>query len=599
VTEPGAGSASRRPRIASLWQKHRARWTLPLVIIVIIGAVAVIDHLGSHRISQVDQTATSQLVAATGGGATVELDQPWSGFNPDTPAGAASSTPTLLSSVLPSAYVINSKLQPEVNSDLLLSVEATSISPLTIQYVINPKATWSDGVPVSADDFVYAWESQRGDGLDVNGQPDQVASTLGYDDISSVTPSHGGKTVTVTFSTPYTDWRDLFDHMVPAHIARRVGWNDGFETFDPALDLSAGPYLLHSVSADRAVLLKNPKWWGTPAILDRVTVNVAEQERSWTGALAAGNHTVVQPANFDMGGLQAVSSLPNTESVLKPSLNFLDLEFNVTTAPMDRTALRQAVALAIDRTSLLAHTFGTIDPDLVVDQDHLATPALPSYNASSAAAAYDTADPTASDHLLKGLGYHRDASGDYVGADGKPLTLRMAVETGGPWISGVAALLAAQLRAAGITVVTTPVAGVAGLEATLATDSYDMALVTRVSSPYGTATAGWYSVTVGGTGSLDQQDWSQFDDPEVDQLFVQAAEDLDPVAGAAIYGEIDDQLWDQMVALPLFGEPGLLANGVQISGMEYNPSEDGVLWNVPLWNILVPSPSGKPGSTTG
>ena len=112
MTGPGAGSASRRPRVASLWEQHRARWTLPLVIIVIIGLVAVVDHLGSHRISQVDQQSTSQLVAATGGAATVELDQPWSGFNPNTPAGAASSTPTLLSSVLPSAYVINPKLVP-------------------------------------------------------------------------------------------------------------------------------------------------------------------------------------------------------------------------------------------------------------------------------------------------------------------------------------------------------------------------------------------------------------------------------------------------------------------------------------------------------
>ena len=50
---------------------------------------------------------------------------------------------------------------PQVNTDLLESVEATSTSPLTIQYVINPKAVWSDGVPVTADDFIYAWQSQR------------------------------------------------------------------------------------------------------------------------------------------------------------------------------------------------------------------------------------------------------------------------------------------------------------------------------------------------------------------------------------------------------------------------------------------------------
>ncbi len=59
--------------------------------------------------------------------------------------------------------------------------------------MVNPKAVWSDGVPVTADDFIYAWQSQRGDGVDVDGQPDQVASTLGYRDVASVTGSHGGR----------------------------------------------------------------------------------------------------------------------------------------------------------------------------------------------------------------------------------------------------------------------------------------------------------------------------------------------------------------------------------------------------------------------
>jgi len=171
VTDNGAESVERRTRIAALWRKHRARWTLPLVIIVIIGVVAIVDHLDSRRISQVDDQKTSALVPATGGRTVVELDRPWAGFNPNTPTGAVSTSATLLSSVLPSAYTMSSGLAAQVNSSLLLSVETTSTSPLTIQYVINPAAVWSDGVPVSADDFIYAWQSQRGDGWMSTGNP--------------------------------------------------------------------------------------------------------------------------------------------------------------------------------------------------------------------------------------------------------------------------------------------------------------------------------------------------------------------------------------------------------------------------------------------
>ena len=594
MSPSGTGEAGRRPRLASLWGKHRARWTLPLVIIFVIGLVAVVDHLGSPRIRQVDAISTSPLVAATGGTATVDLDRPWSGLNPNTPAGAGSSTPTLLSSVLPSAYVISPKLIPEVNTNLLVSVEATSTTPLVIQYVINPRAVWSDGVPVSADDFIYAWKSQKGDGVDVTGRPDRVASTLGYRDVASITPSAGGKTVTVKFSKPYTDWRDMFDHMVPAHIARQVGWNHGFDDFSPAVDLSAGPMTVQSVSpTGTAVLVRNPHWWGTPAIVDKVTVNVAPSAATWSGTLAKGSRAAVQPLDVDLSSLDAVSSLPNTQSLIKPSLRLLDLEFNVTSPSMSRVAARQAVAHAIDRAALLNRTFGAIEPDLVVNQDHLATASQASYNPSSAAGEYSARDAPTTDRLLRSIGYHQNLSGQYVDANGVPFTLRLAVLAGDPWILPLAAEISGQLHQLGIGVQTIPVASSAALAAAAASDSYDMALVTRVSSPFETITGAWYSDGQGSVGSDGTEDWSNFDDPQVDQLFSQAAQALNPVTGGAIYGQIDDQLWDQMVALPLFAEPGFEANGVQLANAQYNPSTDGILWNVALWTTLEPGPSDR------
>ncbi len=591
MNEHGAESVERRPRIAALWREQRARWTLPLVIIVIIGLVAIVDHLGSHRISHLDDQNTSALVPAAGGAATVEFDRPWDGFNPNTPAGAASTSPALLSAVLPSAYVMNAKMMPVVNSALLLSVEVQSTSPLTIQYVINPSAVWSDGVPFSAADFIYAWQSQSGDGLDVDGQPDQVASTLGYRDVSSVTPSHGGKTVTVVFSAPFTDWRVMFSDMVPAHIASRVGWNHGFDTFDPAIDLSAGPLMLKSVSSEgTAVLVRNPKWWGVPSVLDKVTVKVAQDQAAWTRALSDDNQAVAQPTRFDLGSLGTVSSLPNTQSEVKPSLDLLELDFNVDTAVTFRTVAREAIAHAINRTVLLEQTFGSIDPALVINQDHLAVASQPGYNQSSASGEYSVEDLAATDRLMKSIGYHKDPKGYYADGAGKRLMVRMAVESGDPWIDQVAEEITTQLRHAGFDVVTFPVDGTEGMEAASATNSYDMALVTRTASPFETTTAAWYSDGLGPADSIGSQNWSHLNDPEVDQLFIQAAKALSPVSGGAIYAQVDDQLWDQMVALPLFQEPALVANGVQLANVQYNATGDGIMWNVVLWTLLKPGP---------
>ena len=72
---------------------------------------------------------------------------------------------------------------PEPNSELIESAEPISLSPETIVYTLDPKAVWSDGVPISAADFKYAWEQQRGDPV---ASSTDVTSIAGYRDIASV-----------------------------------------------------------------------------------------------------------------------------------------------------------------------------------------------------------------------------------------------------------------------------------------------------------------------------------------------------------------------------------------------------------------------------
>lgn len=579
-----------------LWARHRSRWTLPLVIIVIIIIVAAVDHIAAKRIAQVELPTPSSLVSTHGGSATVDLDQHMAGFNPNTSAGAASATPTVMASVLPSAYIINPQHLAVPNAALLQSVEVIKPAPLTISYVINPKAVWSDGTPVTAEDFIYAWESQRGVGVDIDGKPFDVASTLGYRDIDSVTPSADGKTVTVLFGTPFTDWRVLFSNMVPAHVAEEVGWNSGFQTFNPARDLSAGPMTIQSVSPDgTVVLVPSERWWGPKPKLSRVVVRQNQSSASWIGSLSHSNGSVSQPNGFDLADLNRVTSLPNVQSQVGTSMTFLQLEFNVRSSIAGTVLVRQAVAHALDRSKLLTDAFGSIQAAPAIDDDHLAVNTQPQYAASTAAGPYASVDTAQSARLLATAGYTRFVFGSYEDVSGRPLQLRMAVEAGDPWIAGVATLIAAQLDAAGIEVVVVPVDGAKGMSDAARADSYDMALVSRTASTFLTSTMAWYSTQLGLPGSGGSEDWSNFSDPTVDQLFRQASIELNPVKGAAYYGQIDDELWNEMVALPLFQEPAFLAHGVQIGTVQYNSSSTGLLWNVTQWTALKPKPA-KSGS---
>jgi len=73
---------------------------------------------------------------------------------------------------------------------------------MTVNYVIDPKATWSDGYPITARDFEYK-----------TGQQQLQASPCWHRPFPRRLPRHQvdlwkqrGKTVKVVFISPYSDW---------------------------------------------------------------------------------------------------------------------------------------------------------------------------------------------------------------------------------------------------------------------------------------------------------------------------------------------------------------------------------------------------------
>src|SRR4051794_39232707 len=132
----------------------------------------------------------------------------------------------IMSGVLPTAFIINPDYSVTLNTDLLVSAEQTKTSPQTIVYKINKKAIWSDGTPISANDFIWQWQTQSGTGAFCPADVCQAASSAGYNQIKAITPGDGGSTVTVVFNTPFTDWKSLFATLYPAHVAEKAAGPD-------------------------------------------------------------------------------------------------------------------------------------------------------------------------------------------------------------------------------------------------------------------------------------------------------------------------------------------------------------------------------------
>ena len=140
--------------------------------------------------------------------------------------------------------------------------------------------------------------------------------------------------------------------------------------------------------------------------------------------------------------------------------------------------------------------------------------------------------------------------------------------------------------------------GPEGLARAAAADGYDMALVVRTSQPLQDVHR--RLVLRHGRGDRDGRDprtGAITTTPRWTSCSSRPPASSIPRPARLSYGQIDDQLWSQMVALPLFGEPALVANGVQMANVQYNAGDGlGSSGISSTWTALKPgSARRRPG----
>ena len=512
-------------------------------------------------------------MAQSGGTVTVAVPAVPTSLNPHTPAGDNTATRMVTSLTDPQIFEIGPGLQPILDTQFVTSAEVESVNPQTVVYQVNKRAVWSDGVPIGVQDFLYDWQLQ--------------ATSLGYSDIQTITAPSTGNSVEVVFKRPYADWADLFDDLIPEHVASVIGWDDGYTSASSDAFVSGGPYEVASWSpGTRIVLQPNPHWWGPRAKLTEIVIQAASGSKHLEALVADRQAGVVYTPAFDESLLESVSSSPDTDSQTDLGTTMLQLVFNLKSPKTQVPSGRQGMALEIDRTELVRSLVDPLDPRVEVDDDFLAANAQRSY--TSDGGGFDSSNPQAAQTLLLDSGLKLDPAGGWT-SDGAPVALNIRWAADDPWSQMVAPAIEAELVEAGFTVHADPVATKALDRSELSGDGWDLALVGVPANPYTAEMGKDYSTspTVAGTGA--STDWSGFDDPQVDTLFQTAAGELAPAKAATIYQQIDALLWQAMPALPLFAEPSLLVSESGLSGVQSDAWGIGPMWNAASWARLGPS----------
>ena len=540
---------------------------------------------------------TAQTPAAGGGSATYGVADSWpENLFPYIAAGNTTTVQDLLGRVLPSAFVVQPDFTVQYDRELLADEPQNSVvgGHQTTVYHLNPAAVWSDGTAISADDFAYTWH--------VSTTPDQggcdgTMSTAGLENISAVTGSDDGRTVTVTYAAPFADWQSLFSGsqpLLPAHLmadddaaAQCATFDAGWDIADGLPeDISGGPWQLKESNIDvadqTAVLTPNPEYWGAAPKLSRlVFTGIGADPTVQVQGLENHELDVVHPQpQLDL--VDQLANLPDVTSESTFGLTFEHLDFNTQDPQLADVNVRRAFAMALDRQEIVEQTVGQIAPAAQVLDNHLYVNNQPQY-ADNAPEQYQAQDVAGAKALLEKSGYALGADGVY--AKGRQrLSFRIDTTPGNALRETTITVMAQQLAQAGIEVTynpnpdlfsgpDTPTSVVAG--------GFQIALFASTGSPFATSLIPSYQSPARGFG----QNVSRAGTAAIDALLDRIATDQDAAQQAADANAADALLWEQMATLPLFQKPTLVAYDSALRGVQNNASQSGVLWNSDDWSL--------------
>lgn len=513
----------------------------------------------------------------------------------------------VLNQMLPGPIFFNPDGSSKVYEPIAESVEVTSEEPFTVQYVLNPAAVWSDGDPIDCDDFTLAWRSSNGkdgnrkdetgaEAVDEEGSPIAVwntASTTGYELIDTLECSEDGRTITTTYSSVFADWKVMFGGLLPAHVVEAGSgvadltadlsdedlykvadfWNSGFVGFDPAVAVSGGPFVITDFSPGQSLTMeKNPKWWGSPAKVDRIVFQMVPDATQQPAALANGEVEVITPQpNVDL--VEQLTAIDGVNVQFESGTVFEHFDLNLQNKHLASLKVRQAIAACLDRDEIVATLYRSVDPEAQVLNNRIFMPNSPYYKDGSGQ--FASQDIALAKSLLEEDGYVLEDDGFYY-KDGEKLSLRLGRRDPNPRRQQTNELAAEQCKEAGIELTDDPAEDFNSVR--LPDGDYDIALFAWVASVALASNNSIYLPADQGGG----QNWTGYSNPAIVEITNAADSELDEGVRADLYNQLDQIIWDDMVTIPLVQWVELYANAPTVSGIVPN-SFAGVTWNAETW----------------
>jgi len=538
---------------------HRLRTARLAALLVGLAMVAAACGGGGDE-NESSGGGTAQI--KDGGTLNYAADQEPTGFNNNTSKDNGTSVYNVVINVYPQPFHAQPDFTVKMDDALLDSAEQTSDDPQTVVYKIKQDAAWSDGTPLSADDFIYNWKQQNGTIKD-----NDVATTTGYDQIKSIEGSDNGKTVTVVFKTPFADWKGLFTGIVPAHYIQKRpgGWNTGLDK-DPDKIPSGGPFIVKDYTQGQSLtLVRNDKYWGPKAHLDSIVFRFLPESTTQPAALQNNEVDLIYPQP-QLDQVTQVKALPDVSSEINFGLSFEHLDFNFKNEHLGDLKVRQAIATGINVQELVDRTVKQFSDKAEPLGNRIWLTGQPQYQDHFGQ--YGKGDTAGATKLLEDAGYTKGADGIYA-KGGKKLSVRFSTTAGNKLRETQGELFQAQMKEIGVEIKIANVDSTKFFGEWLPNGNYDIADFAWVGTPFAISSNRDIYRTGGGSN------YGKYANKKVDDLFTQANSETDEAKSAELGNQIDQQITADMATIPLYTKPTFIAYRNTFANIHDNATSEG------------------------
>ncbi len=454
----------------------------------------------------------------------------------------------VIDALMPRAFRSDERGRISLDTDYVQRAEVTSATPkLVVRYVLNPKATWSDGKPITWQDYEAQWKAMNGE-----TPAYRSGSTIGYEEIESVARGTDDHEVLVTFAAPFSEWRSLFSPLYPKSTnASSATFNTNWLNKIP---VTAGPFKFAAADPKEKTItvVRDPKWWGARPRLEQIIFRSLDREAQ-IRAFDNGKLDV-----FDAGssGAEYARAKKARDGVVKQAAgrDFRQFTLNGESDILSDPRVRQAVALGIDRKAIAEADLRGLGWPTVLLNNHFFMNSHEGYREN--AGQFGAYDVERAGRLLDDAEWK--LSGKTRTRNGKDLTLRFVVPKDVPVSQAEAEMARKMLLKLGIKVDIQTVPSTAFFDKFLLPGDYDMAAFSYESTAY-PMTSAFDRYFNGVTASGDDTEWysniGRSGSTAIDDALGMAGGELDEAKARSDINAADKLVWQDVNVIPLYQRP--------------------------------------------